>query len=183
VHCVVPLVLVDCLIGLDLDETASTKITRLADHLALVLASNTTDLQVLRLASNALGKLVRFGGTVAAEIFDREVRKSMEWLQSEERQTRRLAAVLVLRILAVNAPPLFYVHVVRFTDCIWFALQDSRQQAREGAADALRAALELIGERPSRQRNQWYDKLWQRSLLVCTINIVQQQPEQQPEQQ
>jgi len=134
--------------------------------LALVLNSNTADIQVLKLASSALGKLVRFGGTVAAEVFDREVRKGMDWLQSEDRQARRLSAVLMLRALANNAPPLFYVHVVRFIDLIWFALQDTRQQVRDGAADALRAALELIGERPSRQRNQWYDKLWQRALLV-----------------
>eukprot|EP01094_Clydonella_sp_ATCC50884_P002485 TRINITY_DN1189_c0_g1_i1.p1 TRINITY_DN1189_c0_g1~~TRINITY_DN1189_c0_g1_i1.p1 ORF type:complete len:2421 (+),score=972.86 TRINITY_DN1189_c0_g1_i1:126-7265(+) len=157
---------VDCLIDVDVDENASAKIKRLADHLGDIFTSNSTDVHTLSLAARSLGKLVRHGGTVSAEIFDREVRRGMDWLSKEDKhQSHRQASVFILRELATNAPPLFYVHVVHFFDIIWCGLKDVRTPIREGSAEALRAALELISERRSRQRNQWYDKIWQKALL------------------
>jgi hypothetical protein len=49
-----------------------------------------------------------------------EVKRALEWLQDATHQSRRYAAVLVLKELAENAPTLFYVHVSSFFDLVWY---------------------------------------------------------------
>ena len=44
------------------------------------------------------------------------MRRALEWLQGDRYEGRRLAAVLVLKELAENAPTLFYVHAKDFLD-------------------------------------------------------------------
>ena len=98
------------------------------------------------------------------------MKKSLSDLKGEgdkyDQSSRRLAAALVLKALAINAPSLFYVHVSTFFERIWNALNDSKLQTREAAASALRAALELTASRRNRQRSQWHDSIWQSSLVV-----------------
>ena len=107
-------------------------------------------------------------GTVTAEIVDEEMKKALVWLSPKEQldESRRMAAVLILKELAINAPSLFYVHVSTFFDLIWTALKDSKLAIRAGAAEALGAALELTASRKTRQRSQWHDSIWQESLSV-----------------
>ena len=68
--------------------------------------------------------------------------------------------MLVLREMAQNAPTLFYPYVSQFFENIWVALRDSKVVIREGAADALRACLELISQRESQQRAPWYQNIY-----------------------
>ena len=75
--------------------------------------SQTTDSRVLVQASKTLGHLARKGGTLTADFVVFEVSRALEWLQSDRFEGRRLAAVLVLKELAENAPTLFYGHVVK----------------------------------------------------------------------
>ena len=51
-------------------------------------------------------------------------------------ESRRHAAVLVLKELADNAPSLFYIHAAAFFEHIWVALRNSRPEIRESAAKA-----------------------------------------------
>lgn len=46
-----------------------------------------------------------------------------------------------------------------FVELIWGPLRDTKAAIREGAVEALRACLELIAERESRLRQQWYQKI------------------------
>ncbi|KAF2071336.1 hypothetical protein CYY_007349 [Polysphondylium violaceum] len=148
---------IDELIDVDYDENA-TKITRLANYLRIGLQSN--DFTVMLMASRALGRLARSSGTFTAECVEFEVTRSLEWLSGDRVEARRHTAVLVLKELAQNAPTLFYVHASSFVDLIWVALKDPKLAIREGAVEALRACLELISERESRLRLQWYQKIY-----------------------
>eukprot|EP00026_Physarum_polycephalum_P000091 Phypoly_transcript_00091.p1 GENE.Phypoly_transcript_00091~~Phypoly_transcript_00091.p1 ORF type:complete len:2307 (+),score=451.47 Phypoly_transcript_00091:133-7053(+) len=154
---------IDELIDVDYDENA-TKVTRLANFLRIGIGS-TTDTTVMLMASKALGRLARSSGTLTAECVEFEVKRALEWLQERERyEPRRHAAVLVLKELAHNSPTLFYVHVSTFVDLIWVALRDPKKEIRECAAEALRACLELIAERESRMRLQWYQKIYEEAF-------------------
>eukprot|EP01133_Synstelium_polycarpum_P000171 gene171-204_t len=151
---------IDELIDVDYDENAA-KITKLANYLRIGLTTN--DPTVMLMASKALGRLARSSGTLTAECVEFEVTRALEWLSSDRFENRRHASVLVLKELAQNAPTLFYVHAASFIDLIWVALKDSKVAIREGAVEALRACLELIAERESRLRLQWYQKIYDES--------------------
>ena len=52
---------------------------------------------VLEAASKALGHLARAGGALTVDIVEFQVKQSLEWLQADRQEQRRLAAVLVLK--------------------------------------------------------------------------------------
>jgi FKBP12-rapamycin complex-associated protein len=65
--------------------------------------------------------LAQASGTLTAVfVVEFEVKRALEWLQDATHQSRRYAAVLVLKELAENAPTLFYVHVSSFFDLVWY---------------------------------------------------------------
>ncbi len=88
-----------------------TKIIRFANCLRGVFPSPTADPDTLKLASKALGHLARAGGTMTADFVEFEVTRALEWLQNERIESRRLAAVFILREMAENAPTLFHHHI------------------------------------------------------------------------
>lgn len=69
-------------------------------------------------------------------------------------QGKRHAAVLVLRELALTMPTYFYQQVSQFFDLIFHAAQDPKPAIREGAVDALRAALVVTAQRESAKQSQ-----------------------------
>ncbi len=198
----------DKLIDIEHDENAKT--TRLANYLRLGLQSN--DPTVMTMAAKALGRLAQASGTLTAVfVVEFEVKRALEWLQDATHQSRRYAAVLVLKELAENAPTLFYVHVSSFFDLVWYychplgvfraccvrwvacacacacavvadahawrsaarlALHDTNASIREGAVDALHAALALISERENRLRLQWYHKIYEEAQKGLRLNTV-----------
>ncbi len=62
---------------------------------------------------------------MTADVVEFEINRAMQLLASA---AGSLAAVLVLRELAGNAPTLFYVSVPKFISGLWVALRDSRLQ-------------------------------------------------------
>jgi len=148
---------IDKLIDIEHDENAKT--TRLANYLRLGLTSN--DATVMQMASQALGRLAQASGTLTAVFVEFEVKRALEWAVDTRHESRRYAAVLVLKELAQNAPTLFYVHVASFFKLVWTPLRDHAVHIREGAVEALRAALALISKRENRLRLQWYHKIFE----------------------
>lgn len=90
---------VEQLINFDGDDAAQ-KTTRFAGYLRAALRSN--DNTVLVFAARALGRLAIPGGALTAELVESEVRSALEWMQSDRQESRRFAAVLILRDLARN---------------------------------------------------------------------------------
>ena len=62
---------------------------------------------------------------------------------------KRHAAVIILRELAVAMPTFFYQQVSSFFEHIFNAIRDPRPLIREGAGQALRAALIVTSQRES----------------------------------
>lgn len=149
-------IVIDKLIDYDGEEN-TVKITRFANYLRIVLPGS--DTQTMILASKALGRLAVPGGTLTSEFVEFEVKRAMEWLQGDRYENRRLAAVLVLRELALNSPTLIYSYVSQIFDLIWVALRDSKVMIRNSAADSLSACLEIIHQRESQLCIQWYVKI------------------------
>jgi len=114
------------------------------------------EFRLLSAAASALGHLARVGGTFSSDIVEFQINQSLEWLEGDRGESRRFAAVTVLRELASNTPTLFNVHIGRFLDKVWTALRDRSLVVREAAAAALRCCIQLIAKRAMRLRSQRY---------------------------
>ncbi|KAI9341262.1 armadillo-type protein [Zopfochytrium polystomum] len=148
---------IDKLIDFDGEEN-TTKVTRFANYLRIVLPGS--DPQVTVLAAKTLGRLAQSGGTLTSEFVEFEVKRALEWLQGDRNESRRYAAVLVLHELALSAPTLIFSSIPQILDLSWVALRDSKVLIRESGADALGACLHLIHQRESQQRLNWYRKIY-----------------------
>ncbi|KAG0576661.1 hypothetical protein KC19_5G097200 [Ceratodon purpureus] len=159
---------IDELIDVQLGEIA-TKIAKFASCLRNVF-EHKKDSEVLINASRALGHLAATGGALTADVVEYQVKKSLEWLQGERVENHRLAAVLILKEMAENAPTVFNVHVSDFIEAVWVALRDPKVQVRERAVKALRACLCVIEKRETRWRVQWYYRMFERTQDGLGVN-------------
>lgn len=148
-------------------EEYETMIIRFANYLRIIFQRplDKSGIGTLELAAAELGHLARCGGVLTNDFVEFEVKRALEWLQSKNHSLRRLAAVLVLKELAINAPVLFFAHVSQFFEHIRKALHDSDAYTREAATKALRACLSLISKRQSRLSVEWYYKVYESSRL------------------
>lgn len=99
-----------------------------------------------------------------------EVKRALEWLSGDRHESRRHAAVLVLRELARNSPTLFYAYVPQILELIWIALRDPKVTIRESAADCLSSCLEIISQRETALRIQWYTKMLEEAQYGLKVN-------------
>jgi len=113
-------------------EDNETKIIRFANHLRMIFQQPAVDTQVLIQASRVLGHLVRAGGSVTADFIEFELKRTLDWLQGDQRgDGRRFAAVLILKELALNCPVFFSPLIPTFFDNIWMAIQcEGKQHVR-----------------------------------------------------
>ncbi|GAB2218008.1 hypothetical protein Droror1_Dr00001223 [Drosera rotundifolia] len=145
---------IDELLELPLGENAS-RLSRFSKYVRNVFESK-REHQLLIDASRVLGHLVRVGGAMTADEVEQQITNALEWLRGDRVEHHQLAAVLILKEMAENAPTVFNVHVPAFVESIWFALRDPALDVRERAAEALRACLCVIERRETRWRVQWY---------------------------
>jgi FKBP12-rapamycin complex-associated protein len=137
----------------------------------------------LKRAADALGHIVQLGGTTIIEDIEHHLMvPALEWLESDNFQVRRHAAVLILKQLAVHAPTLFFqssrkrkgssILVEYFLDYnqvagksgtstrgIWAALTDSKANVRYSAAEALQACLKLISQREAKHSDPYFQRV------------------------
>lgn len=130
----------------------------------------------MELAAKAVGKLALASGTYSTEYIDVEVKRAFEWLSASERhEGKRLAAVLVLKELAVATPTFFFQQVQQFFDVIFNAVRDPKPNIREGAVKALRHALIVTAQREKTQTQTHYYKLcFEEARLGFTNDTVVQ---------
>lgn len=167
-------------IDLLIDISNEDQIIRFANYLRNFLAQPNTSRAALLVASTALGHLAMsnqthgVSGTLVAAFVDFEVKRAFEWLQGERQEAlfsqRRLAACFVLRELARAAPTLFHVNLTTFFQSIWGAVRDPRVEIREAATEALSACLQLIAQRQTRHRVQWYCKVYDQVFDGLTLS-------------
>ncbi|KAE8131038.1 armadillo-type protein [Aspergillus pseudotamarii] len=155
------LLALDRLIEFDEVDTAQ-KTTRFASYLRNALRSN--DNVVLIYAARSLGRLAKPGGALTAEL-ESEIQSALEWLQSERQESRRFAAVLVIRELAKGSPTLLYGFVPRIFELVWVALRDPKILIRETAAEAVGECFEIIAPRDVQVRQSWFARIYEEALL------------------
>jgi FKBP12-rapamycin complex-associated protein len=127
------------------------------------------DTTAMVVAAKALGRLAKPGGTLTAELVEAEVKGALEWLQLERQETRRFAAVLILRELAKHSPTLMYQWIAQIFEVIWVALRDPKVLIRESAAEAISACFEIISPRDSQMRQLWFGKVYDEILRGFTL--------------
>ena len=151
----------------EVDEPDSEAFERFSCLLQRALSSGDCDEPAT--AARVLGHLARVRGSMAAESVERELRRSLEWLQHPqgfEPSRHRHAACLVITELAENAPTLLFVHIREVFGHVWTAVRDARLAVREAAARALRACLRVVGQREHRLVAQWYDGVYDNAMYV-----------------
>lgn len=156
----------ECLISGDVVNT-TTRISRYSNNLRNLLPSN--DVSVMEIAAKTLVKLALLPGSKGAESFEFDIKRAFEWLSEERNEGKRHAAVLVLRELAVAMPTFFYQQVSGFFEHIFNAVRDPKSIIREGAGQALRAALVVTSQRESAKqllnKPMWYQQCFDQALL------------------
>lgn len=148
------------------------KTIRFGNNLSNGLKASTADYEFLHAVARALGKMACSAANVDRVEF--EIGRSLEWLRSDRGDHRQLAAVLVLRELAREAPTAFYSKTQQskpvdgavkdggllaglgdlglggsneFLDNIFPVLRDRQLIVRVCAADALSECIKILMER------------------------------------
>lgn len=151
---------------------AAQKASKYSNYLRAALRSN--DAAVLDAASRALGHLARPGGAYTAELVEAEMTSAFEWLQPDSKQeSRRLAAVLLIRELAKNSPTLVYGFIPQIFELIWNAVRDPKDNIRRTAAESVSACFGVMVARDTAFQAQWFQKIYTRALegLRSTTNV------------
>ncbi|KAL8819240.1 MAG: hypothetical protein Q9223_002295 [Gallowayella weberi] len=161
---------IERLIDFDGDDAAQ-KTTRFAGYLRAGLRAN--DNNVLIYAARALGRLAVPGRALTAELVESEVTSAIEWLQSDRQESRRFAAVLVIREMAKNSPTNINMFISRILDVIWVAVRDQKVLIRETAAEAVGACFEVILTRDPQVRDHWHDKMYEETLQGFKSNNLE----------
>ena len=146
----------DNLIDYDGEEN-TTKVTRFANYLRLVLPS--TDTQTMIMAAKAMGHLALLSGTLTGDFVDFEIKRALEYLQGDRQEMRRHAAVLAIKELANSTPTLIYGYIPQILESLWAALRDTKVTIRESGAEAMGVCLEILYAREASLRNSHYIKV------------------------
>ncbi|KJK91638.1 Phosphatidylinositol 3-kinase [Metarhizium anisopliae BRIP 53284] len=160
----------DALVEFDGVDVAA-KYTRFTQNIKTILRGK--DINPMKPAAIALGKLCRPGGSLISELVDSEVNTALEWLQNDRVEERRYSAVLVLRELARNAPTLMYQYIPTIFDWIWVGLRDPRQLIRETSADTVGACFRIIRERDQEMKQIWMSKIFNEARQGLKVNTVE----------
>lgn len=145
-------------------EENTNKITRFANYLRILIPSS--DLEVMRNATKALGKLAIPGGSLTGDFVEFEIKRSIEWLLNDKQESRKHAAVLIINTLAINAPTLIYGYLTEILSNIWITLKDNKQVIREDTAIALRHCLDIVYDRGSSLKRHWFNKLFHEASSI-----------------
>ncbi|KAJ1956048.1 phosphatidylinositol kinase- protein kinase tor1, partial [Dispira parvispora] len=131
-------------IPLFVDEDSAT-LTRYNYTLQRLLQVN--DILVVQHAVKATVNLINISGALAPSLLEMIITNALEWLQGDRTDTRRHAAVLLIRELASQMPNSVYSYVNQALEAMWGPLRDSKSSVRQVASEALGALLEIIEER------------------------------------
>ncbi|KAL3925176.1 MAG: hypothetical protein SGILL_000584 [Bacillariaceae sp.] len=128
------------------------KAIKFANTISGGLRSAQGNYEFLSAATKALGHMARRN----VDFVESEITRALEWLRTE-RSDRRLAASLVLREFAINAPTAFYSKTSQttlgqggsneFLDYIFQAVRDPQPIVRACATDALSQCLKILMDR------------------------------------
>ena len=163
--------IVEKLIPLNLEDAAG-KITRFGTYLSSAIR-NSSDFEALNYAVTALGHLVTPGGALVAEFVDSEVKTAIEWLGSEPRvESRRYAAVLLIRMFARNVPTLLHAFVPQILDELPTSIRDPKPHIRDTAYEAMSECFNILLARDQRYKLNWYNAAYNEAMSGFKTNSI-----------
>lgn len=143
------------------NEQLPNYIAKLGKYLRILVPS--TDTEVRKLAASTLGKLALPGLTVTSEFVEQEMKICIEWLttlsSSNNGDSKRHAALLIITSLAKNAPYVLFPYVNSVLDNIWNTLRDSEVEVRFDASFTLLNCLRILETRDPKLMKNWYQRL------------------------
>lgn len=150
--------------------------SRLANYLRVLIPSN--DIEVMRLATQTLGKLALPRGTSTSEFVDFEVKTCLDWLTSStdnptlssKQEYRKHAALMIVSALSDNSPYLLFPYVNPILDNIWLALRDTKLVIRMDAADTMRKCLLILQARDPSIAKEWYNRIFLTGIQGLSSN-------------
>ncbi|ODQ63316.1 FAT-domain-containing protein [Nadsonia fulvescens var. elongata DSM 6958] len=151
----------------DAGDLNVTKPTRFSNYLHHVIPCN--DLETMKLAADCMGKMAAPGAQYTSTLVEAEVRRSLEFLQSNN-EGKKHGAVLVLNSFAKHSPTLLFPYMSQILDMIWTALRDPKEYIRVDAFQALSECLIIIYERDNALRKQWFNKVLSEARIGLKIN-------------
>ncbi|KAJ1922433.1 phosphatidylinositol kinase- protein kinase tor1 [Tieghemiomyces parasiticus] len=134
----------ETVIPLFIDED-STVLARYSHILLKLLQSD--DIAVVRHAVRASVMLLQIAGSLTPSMLEATLTSAIEWLQGERLDTRRHAAVLLLREIATKMPNSVYSYVNQALQAMWGTLRDSKPSVRMDTSEALGALLDIVERR------------------------------------
>ena len=158
------------LINVISNENISIIVPVVANILRICLSGN--DPTVLKLSSKYLGDFARIENKLVTDCVLFELGLAIEWLR-DNYEFRRLAAILILKEVAINASTFFYRVIKDYFEGMWPTLRDSKPEIFEAAREVLREAIRLVGERG--QASLYYKKIFEdvrNGLKSSTPQIV-----------
>lgn len=124
-----------------------------------------------------MGRLATTLGVKRSEYVEIEVKRAYDWLSEERNEGKRLSAVIILRELALSMPSYFYQQINGFFNHIMIALRDPKDQIREAAAKALRAALVVTAQRDFPEQSskaRWYSLCYDEAMTSFSDQTVRE---------
>ncbi|CAH2267767.1 jg15184 [Pararge aegeria aegeria] len=153
-----------CLICSD-SEANKTRITRYAHYLRNIFPCS--DMNILELAAKTVGRIATSLGIKRGEYVEMEIKRAFEWLTGERNEAKRLSACHILRELAIAMPSFFFQHINSFFNYIMTAVRDPKEQVREAAARAIRAAFVVTSQREIPEQSNkahWYIQCYEEAV-------------------
>lgn len=135
----------------------------------------TNDMNILELAAKSMGRVATSMGIKRAEFVELEIKRAFEWLGEERNEGKRLSACFILRELAIAMPSYFFLHINGFFNYIMLALRDPKEQVREAAGKALRAAFVVTAQRevPDQgNKAHWYIQCYEEAMVSFTDSVA-----------
>ncbi|XP_045451535.1 serine/threonine-protein kinase Tor-like [Melitaea cinxia] len=163
-----------CLITGD-SEVHKTRINRYAQYLRNIFPTN--DMNILELAAKSMGRVATSMGIKRAEFVELEIKRAFEWLGEERNEGKRLSACFILRELAIAMPSYFFLHINGFFNYIMLALRDPKEQVREAAGKALRAAFVVTAQREVPEQSNkahWYIQCYEEAMTSFTDSVARE---------
>ncbi|KAJ3396988.1 phosphatidylinositol kinase- protein kinase tor1 [Lobulomyces angularis] len=145
-------------------EKKSLKISRISKYLSMIFPH--PDHRLSSYASIALGHLALLDQL--SDFIEYEFKRAFQWLQQSDRsESKRYAAVLIIKELTINAPLIAAPHLLRILELIWIPFKDKSLIVREGSADALCACLGLINQNSNyRTITDFYNSIYENISFI-----------------
>ncbi|GMR53580.1 hypothetical protein PMAYCL1PPCAC_23775 [Pristionchus mayeri] len=138
------------------------RVLRFAHHLLKVLMK--LDEPGMELAARGLSYLIQTSKVYAAELVEKCLDESFEWVLSGNCENAPLASSILLRELALYTSTSFFLRAESYFTSIFQVMRSPKVRVRVAAAASLHESLSVISQREARGKRKWYYTCYQEAI-------------------